>query len=209
MSSIKLKKSSRPPPRLRTKTGCITCRDRRKKCDERKPICLACRRLKITCVYRDASEEPSASSSSASPTSASHITPESEPFNEVVSPYLSNTPRSHRPQGLRTQRDFNLFQYCAERYIHLLTSPDATAEFRDVSFLFATGFDQPFVMHAVLAPAALHAACAELIPKEDAMVYTQSALQGLRLATESVDFKAELKFSFLAASLFMGIFEVS
>lgn len=34
---------------LRSKQGCWTCRLRRKKCDERQPICLTCEQLKITC----------------------------------------------------------------------------------------------------------------------------------------------------------------
>jgi hypothetical protein len=47
MDTVKPKKPSRPPPRLRTKTGCISCRRRRKKCDELKPKCNACERLKL------------------------------------------------------------------------------------------------------------------------------------------------------------------
>lgn len=33
----------------RTRTGCWTCRARRKKCDETRPTCLACRALNIQC----------------------------------------------------------------------------------------------------------------------------------------------------------------
>ncbi|PVH83367.1 hypothetical protein DL98DRAFT_616796 [Cadophora sp. DSE1049] len=40
-------------PRLRTKTGCITCRARRKKCDQAKPICSICDRLHLKCEYPD------------------------------------------------------------------------------------------------------------------------------------------------------------
>lgn len=32
--------------------GCFTCRLRRKKCDEGKPVCKACRNLKLTCEYQ-------------------------------------------------------------------------------------------------------------------------------------------------------------
>ncbi|KUJ17523.1 uncharacterized protein LY89DRAFT_668838 [Mollisia scopiformis] len=34
---------------LRSKQGCWTCRLRRKKCDERQPVCTTCEQLKITC----------------------------------------------------------------------------------------------------------------------------------------------------------------
>jgi hypothetical protein len=37
------------PPKGRSKTGCVTCRRRKKKCDERKPTCMA---LLLGCVCR-------------------------------------------------------------------------------------------------------------------------------------------------------------
>lgn len=41
--------SSRPRPRSRE--GCYTCRRRKKRCDEMKPMCSACVRLKLKCEY--------------------------------------------------------------------------------------------------------------------------------------------------------------
>ncbi|RDW59595.1 hypothetical protein BP6252_12682 [Coleophoma cylindrospora] len=38
-------------PKRRTKTGCLTCRKRRVRCDEVHPVCSACVRLKLECVY--------------------------------------------------------------------------------------------------------------------------------------------------------------
>ena len=35
----------------RTRTGCLTCRARRKKCDERRPKCLSCERNKLDCSF--------------------------------------------------------------------------------------------------------------------------------------------------------------
>ncbi|KAH7082819.1 fungal-specific transcription factor domain-containing protein [Paraphoma chrysanthemicola] len=35
----------------RTKTGCLTCRMRRKKCDEGKPTCVGCRRNRLICNW--------------------------------------------------------------------------------------------------------------------------------------------------------------
>lgn len=40
-----------PPKRIRSKTGCLTCRRRKKKCDETKPQCKACVRLKLECEW--------------------------------------------------------------------------------------------------------------------------------------------------------------
>ncbi|RAL11173.1 Zn(II)2Cys6 transcription factor [Aspergillus homomorphus CBS 101889] len=40
-----------PKPRVRSRTGCNTCRRRRVKCDEAHPTCLRCRRSKYPCSY--------------------------------------------------------------------------------------------------------------------------------------------------------------
>ncbi len=39
------------PRRTRVKSGCLCCRLRRKKCDERKPICSGCDRNKLICSW--------------------------------------------------------------------------------------------------------------------------------------------------------------
>lgn len=38
--------------RLRSNNGCIQCRNRRKKCDETKPVCQACTRLRLPCYWK-------------------------------------------------------------------------------------------------------------------------------------------------------------
>ncbi|KAF6801098.1 hypothetical protein CSOJ01_11997 [Colletotrichum sojae] len=42
----------------RKRTGCLGCRERRKKCDERQPVCLACARKSTECVWPDNWKEP-------------------------------------------------------------------------------------------------------------------------------------------------------
>ncbi|KAG9240143.1 hypothetical protein BJ878DRAFT_317108 [Calycina marina] len=37
--------------RLKTKSGCLTCRERKKKCDETVPVCRACHRNKWPCPW--------------------------------------------------------------------------------------------------------------------------------------------------------------
>lgn len=39
------------PRKLRTKSGCLACRARRKKCDEQRPVCGACDRLQLNCFW--------------------------------------------------------------------------------------------------------------------------------------------------------------
>lgn len=38
-------------PKTRTKTGCFTCRKRKKKCDEKSPVCQGCSRNFLKCVW--------------------------------------------------------------------------------------------------------------------------------------------------------------
>jgi hypothetical protein len=44
-----LHSSSSKQPKGRSKTGCITCRRRKKKCDETKPACLHCQKNNVHC----------------------------------------------------------------------------------------------------------------------------------------------------------------
>ncbi|OJJ31458.1 hypothetical protein ASPWEDRAFT_32090 [Aspergillus wentii DTO 134E9] len=44
----------RRPAYLRTKTGCLTCRQRKKKCDETRFICQNCSRGSLSCVWPEA-----------------------------------------------------------------------------------------------------------------------------------------------------------
>lgn len=41
------------PAKVRSNAGCWTCRLRRKKCDEQRPVCDACQALEITCHFED------------------------------------------------------------------------------------------------------------------------------------------------------------
>lgn len=43
--------------KIRSSQGCWTCRLRRKKCDETKPVCAVCAALEITCHFSDAKPE--------------------------------------------------------------------------------------------------------------------------------------------------------
>lgn len=42
-------------PRPRVRSGCLTCRKRKVKCDEQRPNCFNCTRLRRTCIFADTS----------------------------------------------------------------------------------------------------------------------------------------------------------
>ncbi|ETI25005.1 hypothetical protein G647_04375 [Cladophialophora carrionii CBS 160.54] len=195
--------STRPPPRLRVKTGCQTCLKRRKKCPENRPVCATCERLRLSCVYRD-SAPPATSDLVPVKAQAVSSVAESPPGLLPLTASLSI-----RPEGLRTARDWNVFNYCATKYMSVITSPESLSKFRDLSFVFAIGYDKPWVVHAALAPAALHASFSSLVTKEDAVLYTQSAIRGLRqslLPSRPVTLRRD---PCLATSLFLADFYLS
>lgn len=45
---------------MRVKTGCLTCRRRRKGCGEEKPVCTACNRLQLPCIWPPTQAQPAA-----------------------------------------------------------------------------------------------------------------------------------------------------
>lgn len=203
MAADEPKRTVRPPPRLRVKTGCQTCLKRRKKCPEDRPVCSTCERLRLQCVYRSSTPASSCEVVREKPPAASHAA-ETSPELLPLAPALRI-----RPEGLRTERDWNVFNYCATTYMRVITSPDALSKYRDLSFMFAVGFDRPWVIHAALAPAALHASFSSFISKEDAVLYTQSALRGLRQSLLPSRPATLRRDPCLATSLFLGVFEGS
>ncbi|KAL6361903.1 hypothetical protein LRP88_05383 [Fusarium phalaenopsidis] len=56
----------RPMPIIRSRTGCFTCRRRKKKCDEKKPVCSGCKRNKLECHWPEPTNNNNNNSSSSS-----------------------------------------------------------------------------------------------------------------------------------------------
>ncbi|KIY04196.1 uncharacterized protein Z520_00889 [Fonsecaea multimorphosa CBS 102226] len=99
------RKPRRRPAHLRTKTGCLTCRQRKKKCDENPVVCHNCVRRKIDCIWP---AKPDSTSNVPSPSAGLSITPESAHSDrdglrttgdedEKIYPYISPTSASLSP----------------------------------------------------------------------------------------------------------------
>lgn len=163
--------------RLRTKTGCLTCRQQKKKCDETKPTCQFCLHYRRTCVWptvfadgrngkrrpdapSPATTEPIISSSpdSMAPTPISLVGQHEELFssslivNENYNPYDQI---NWYPTNMAAGQDrllFHHFSTCTlPRAIRAHAHP-VYAAYKDV---YQVGFQMPDVMNVFLGIAAL------------------------------------------------------
>ncbi|KAI6259749.1 hypothetical protein MCOR27_000781 [Pyricularia oryzae] len=88
---------------LRIRTGCLTCRKRHKKCDERLPICGPCTTAARDCVF-----PPDAPGACATPTTVTKETRTSTPLHlpdhHETLPPIEDALRAHLPPGPTHQR---------------------------------------------------------------------------------------------------------
>ncbi|RYP31428.1 hypothetical protein DL767_005785 [Monosporascus sp. MG133] len=79
-------------PILRVRTGCLTCRARKKKCDESKPACSGCKRNKLACRWGTSDVGPPSRYGRYHPQSSKFKTAPSasEMPNDVVVPVSSS-----------------------------------------------------------------------------------------------------------------------
>ncbi|KAF2651918.1 hypothetical protein K491DRAFT_74937 [Lophiostoma macrostomum CBS 122681] len=83
----------------RTKTGCLTCRKRRIKCDEAHPVCRNCQKSKRDCLGYDPifKQQPGPTQIQPAPNSTTHQTsiPASSP--PTTAPYSGQVPQGYAP----------------------------------------------------------------------------------------------------------------
>lgn len=74
----------------KTTSGCLICRLRRKKCDERKPTCVGCERNKLICTWPSPSNGPGG----AKKAWRKHLASSSTSLNSIVPAISDGNPRS-------------------------------------------------------------------------------------------------------------------
>jgi hypothetical protein len=166
----------------RTRTGCLTCRLRKKKCDEEKPHCRACKRNKLDCSWPPhirrrfnldndqavpnggntnvlvavgkSSLETSAESASISLTSgASHKFTSSAELDEVVWSSGLNTFLSPLRAGMLLPVSQTLLSHYLESTApKLAPSPDVPF----VSWVVPIAYNDDLLMHSILALSGAH-----------------------------------------------------
>ncbi|KAF9019390.1 hypothetical protein BDZ89DRAFT_1073051 [Hymenopellis radicata] len=127
-------------PHQKTRTGCLTCRKRKVKCDETSITCDNCSRRKMQCVWPD----PSKASSPKSPKMP----------RPTPSPELSLC-RSAPPFDMTTLEIMH--HYTSVAYNTVYDQPPEAAEiWRTVVPRLAFSAPSPFLLHSILAFSALH-----------------------------------------------------
>ncbi|CEI70510.1 unnamed protein product [Fusarium venenatum] len=102
----------------RSKNGCLTCRSKRKKCDEIKPRCTSCIKSNQTCVWPSKDEQESQNSSAASTSDSSPPSMDklnrkankSEAKRPVTDAQTSITDLNLAMESLSTSSDAQVFQ---------------------------------------------------------------------------------------------------
>ncbi|SCV30668.1 uncharacterized protein FFB14_03165 [Fusarium fujikuroi] len=145
---------------LRSKTGCIPCRQRRKKCDESRPICLGCDRNHLICQW-------SAPLSSKSPTTDAirdrgTPQPDCRETTTQTDKQLSSRaifPVATGPIIVPAQLRKGTNRYLFEHFLHVTAKRMAGRTYPENPFLSCNlkiAFGSTIMQHAILAISASH-----------------------------------------------------
>lgn len=165
------------PRRVRSKKGCLTCRRRRKKCDEQKPICVACQRNRLECSWPEEANEHVSSPESSSrmprgfPEESRDV--HDDLFMDIFRAACAQ-PRPRMHPELFFQISENLHHYLdhTSKTLEALTTDAFRPVWTGVVLQDAKAF--PFVMNSLDALASLHRAS---IYPSNSPEHTDRALQ--------------------------------
>lgn len=176
---------------LRVKTGCLRCRKRRKKCDESKPICGACKRWAFTCIWPGSGDDQLASS---------------EAHSNCAS--LARATSSHGCSAFRDQTQFTFLQNFAIVY-QTLICPLAGSEYKNVNQVVVISLREPWIRDALNAFTGymLFSKTSDTKMKEVALSSYQMAVVGLKnRLCHKLQEGEELPL--IVAATFLGLVEV-
>lgn len=193
-------------PRLRTKTGCNTCRSRRKKCDESKPSCGYCSGRGIDCNW---TYTPRASASHHDAPATPRCQTECRDIESPQSPELRFLIRpSSPPDELDfTDRSYHP-RFVIPNFLKAFVTPMAKGSFMDRGPWLSIVLNQTWARDATMAFGA-----SWMSNKDKSMVvpcfkFYESAVSGLRRTLQRDGPKANIELC-LVTSYFLGLLEVS
>ncbi|KAF2089140.1 hypothetical protein K490DRAFT_37955 [Saccharata proteae CBS 121410] len=199
-------RSSKRTGTTRERTGCVTCRRRKKKCDGGYPCCNNCRRLNFDCVRedprqpagpRDAGSHPPApvGETTILPTSSSTVL--TVPASTWTAPTLSLDPVASWPGAAGgTDAAINrrsLLRYYMQTVSTLLTSTLENNCFVSVFLPMAT--ESPMLLNAIIAHSSSHLALRDKSYEVLALQSRCNALSSLSSSLSSQERDPELDLS--------------
>ncbi|KFY01598.1 hypothetical protein O988_02668 [Pseudogymnoascus sp. VKM F-3808] len=165
--------------RLRTKTGCISCRQRKKKCDEVRPRCGGCCHVLMECLWptsqhlledgrrrmrskrspRPESKTSTSNEDKSSPRSPTIATegptkPNEIPNNNQLSNYTTDLWSNHAVVSLNGNGADDLFRYYVKQFLPCLIHERSHPRFHNGSYWINLALGNDTVMEAALACAA-------------------------------------------------------
>ena len=183
--------------RLRVKTGCLTCRRRRKGCDEEKPVCTACKRLQLLCIWpptqtqaaADVTESTQPPAEQAQSKEHTLISTRADlPLRRSAKPVplvpKSLVPRPGHPLSdgypkFRNDLEHGLFMQTSG-ILYMFICPIADQSCYQLSQFMCAALQEQWSRDAIVAFTAAFRALAEPQLTLPAAAFYQSALQGLR-----------------------------
>lgn len=202
----------RPPPRLRTKTGCLNCLRRRKKCDETHPSCSLCTRLDDSCTWRPAVTVQSGHRTSNA-SSVSDVTANSEYSSSDGDPTFHSEARTalgHQPSQPMLQESDKQYHplNVVPSFLSMFVTPMAKSSYKDAAPWLRIIMKEEWARKAIMA---FGSAWIALRNKELIVPCYKlygSAVAGLRESIKKGELDQHSRTAF-AASYFLGLFEVS
>ena len=153
------------PPRLahkKSRRGCHRCKIRKVKCDELHPTCTACQRHRVKCIWPDDQSPAKTSSPHRSlevVTNNNHTHASPVAAHAIASPYDTDVAEGFDPDDSRLI-DLHLLHYYLTIDSQQLPIWHETPEMAQIWNIHCVNFGlrHTFLLHAILAIAALHGA---------------------------------------------------
>ncbi|EXJ91074.1 hypothetical protein A1O1_04181 [Capronia coronata CBS 617.96] len=146
-------------PHTKSRKGCVRCKQRHIKCDEKGPPCSNCEIRHLDCSYTR-TLSPSSASDKAKACPVSHGVHQSSPSSigplDDANLNASGVVRPSTPSGSSRMQELELMQYWCTETCHSFTAKH-TDMFR--TSVVHEALSQEYLMDAILAFTAVHKAC--------------------------------------------------
>ncbi|KAF2242604.1 hypothetical protein BU26DRAFT_524204 [Trematosphaeria pertusa] len=167
-------------PHTKSRLGCETCKQRRKKCDEQRPTCSLCAKKNLPCTYYDTALQRKRNALNLH---TSSLLPSLWP-----GPHAPAVLTTHPSDATHTKYDLYLIQHFVESAAPHFEAPDHGGIYSVNALDLAK--ECPFVMHAMIAVAACHLQHLPIDARQYRVpeaFHCQLASRGLRNAVASIN----------------------